>query len=242
MDKEQHQSTPTPEEIWKILREVSEGQKETDRQLEEMITEGREQRKDADRRMKETYEQMREEMKERMKEQMKDTDRRMKETDQLMKENDRLMKETRKQMQKTDERIFGQWGILMESLVEGDLVPLLQAEGIDVRATHTNLHGRLNGEHYEYDIIATNDGEVVVVEVKTTLRPEDVRWFVQKLGRFTSYRKEYRGWQVYGAMAYLKTHETVVKHAERQGLFVIRAVGSSASVVNGTGFRPRVFT
>ena len=208
MDKEQHQSIPTPEEIWKILREVSENQRETDRQLEEMITEAREQRKDTDRRMK-------------------DTDRRMKDTDRRMK--------------KTDERIFGQWGILMESLVEGDLVPLLQAEGIDVRSTHTRVNGHLNGEHYEYDILAVNDGKVVVVEVKTTLRPEDVRWFVKKLGRFTGYRKEYRGWKVYGAMAYLKAHKTVVKHVERQGLFVIRAVGSSASIVNRAGFQPRVF-
>lgn len=208
MEKEQYQSTPTPEEIWKILREVSESQKETDRQLEAMITEGLEQRKENDRLIKEAREDM---------------------------------KETRKQMRKTNERIFGQWGILMESLVEGDLVPLLQAQGINVRSTHVNVHGRLNGEHYEYDILAVNDGKVVVVEVKTTLRPEDVRWFVTKLRRFTSYVREYRGWQVYGAMAYLKTHETVVKHAERQGLFVIRAVGSSASIVNRADFQPRVF-
>jgi len=31
------------------------------------------------------------------------------------------------------------------------------------------------------------------------------------------------------------------KMAENQGLFVIRATGSSASIVNAPGFRPKVF-
>ena len=30
-------------------------------------------------------------------------------------------------------------------------------------------------------------------------------------------------------------------YAEKQGLFVIRATGSSASIVNAEGFRPRTF-
>lgn len=130
----------------------------------------------------------------------------------------------------------------MESLVEGDLVPMLREQGIDVSSTHTRVNGRLNGRHYEYDIIAVNDGEVVVVEVKTTLKPEDVKQFVEKLERFTSYRKEYQGWKVYGAVAYLKTNQTVVQHAARQGLYVIRALGSSASIVNESRFQPKVFS
>ena len=59
--------------------------------------------------------------------------------------------------------------------MEGDLVPLLQARGITVRYTH-------NGEHYEFDILAENGEEVVVVEVKTTLRAEDVSQFLQVHG------------------------------------------------------------
>lgn len=222
MDKEQHQSTPTPEEIWEILHTISARQEKFDREFEKQRSETDRRLKDTDHWLEETKKLVRE-----TSEQMKDTDRRMKDTDRRMKE--------------TGERIFGQWGILMESLVEGDLVPLLQAEGINVRTTHTRVNGRLNGEHYEYDILAVNDGKVVVVEVKTTLRPEEVKRFVEKLGRFTSHLREYRGWQVYGAMAYLTAHESVIKHVERQGLFVIRAVGSSASIINGAGFQPRVF-
>ena len=134
-----------------------------------------------------------------------------------------------------------QWGALMESLVEGDLVPLLQDRGITVQSTHTRMQGRRNGEHYEFDILAENGEEVVVVEVKTTLRAEDVGQFLGKLGKFMIYAPIYQGKKVYGAVAYLKTDASIVAHAERQGLYVIRATGSSASIINRADFRPRVF-
>ena len=157
------------------------------------------------------------------------------------KQTDRQMKQTDRQMKKLAGLFTSQWGALMESLVEGDLVPLLQARGITVRHTHTRMRGRRNGEHYEFDILAENGEEVVVVEVKTTLRAEDVAQFLEKLGKFTEYAPGYQGKKIYGAVAYLKTDASVVVHAERQGLFVIRATGNSASIVNEADFRPRVF-
>ena len=86
-----------------------------------------------------------------------------------------------------------QWGALMESLVEGDLVPLLQARGITVRYTHTRMRGRRNGEHYEFDILAENGEEVVVVEVKTTLRAEDVAQFLESWANSRCTRQATRG-------------------------------------------------
>ena len=103
------------------------------------------------------------------------------------------------------------------------------------------LDGRRNGEHFEFDILAVNGEQVVVVEVKTTLRPEDVNHFLRKLARFTVYEPEYNGKTIYGAVAYLKASESAPVHAERQGLFVIRATGSSASIINDEQFQPRAF-
>lgn len=48
------------------------------------------------------------------------------------------------------------------------------------------------------------------------------------------------GLTVYGAVAYLRCDESLVRYAERKGLFVIRATGSSASIVNLPDFEPRV--
>ena len=153
----------------------------------------------------------------------------------------RQQKQTDRQMKKLAGLFTSQWGALMESLVEGDLIPLLQARGITVRSTHTRLNGRRNGEHFEFDILAENGEEVVVVEVKTTLRAEDVALFLEKLGKFTDYAPVYKGKNIYGAVAYIKADASVQVYAERQGLYVIRATGSSASITNDAGFVPRVF-
>ena len=165
----------------------------------------------------------------------------MKETDRRMKETDRQMKETDRRLKKLDKLFNSQWSKLMESLVEGDLVGLLQAQGITVERTCTNVKGGRDGWHYEFDILAVNGEEVVVVEVKTTLRAEDVTQFLGKLDKFTDYERVYKGKQVLGAVAYLKADSSVREYAERQGLYVIRATGSSASIINEPGFRPRVF-
>ena len=157
------------------------------------------------------------------------------------KQTDRQMKQTDRQMKKLAGLFTSQWGKLMESLVEGDLVPLLQARGISVQSTHPRVRGRRNGEHYEFDILAGNGEEMVVVEVKTTLKVDDVKQFLDKLNKFTEYEPDYRGKQIYGAVAYLRTEQDSELYAERQGLYVIRATGNSASIINDAGFVPRVF-
>ena len=168
--------------------------------------------------------------------------------DRITEKQEKAAQEMKEQRNEIDQRLkelaglfTSQWGALMESLVEGDLVPLLQARGITVQSTHTRMHGRRNGEHYEFDILAGNGEEIVVVEVKTTLRAEDVAQFLGKLGKFTEYEPVYKGKKVYGAVAYLKADTSVQVHAQRQGLYVIRATGSSASIVNEADFRPRIF-
>ena len=133
-----------------------------------------------------------------------------------------------------------QWGKLMEALVEGDLIDVLQARGIEVEHTLTNVRHR--GERsWEFDIIAVNGAEVVVVEVKTTLKVRQVDRFVGLMQEFTDLMPRYRGSTVYAAVAYLKADEASDGYAERQGLFVIRATGSSASITNREGFTPRAF-
>ena len=162
-------------------------------------------------------------------------------TDEQMQETDRRMQETDRRLKKAEDLFTTQWGKLMESLVSGDLVRLLDGRGIGVQRLAQRTLERRGGESYEVDILAVNGEEIVVVEVKTTLRPEDVRRFRSKLGRFKEWWPEYRDRKVYGAMAFLQAADGVVLHAERQGFFVIRATGDSASIVNAADFEPRVF-
>ena len=166
----------------------------------------------------------------------------MKKLREEMEKTARQIRETDRQLKKTDSFFTSQWGKLMESLVEGDLIPLLNGRGIAVEHTHERCKGRRNGEHFEFDILAVNRRDVVVVEVKTTLRSEDVTRFLSKLSRFTDLAREYRGKRILGAVAYLKSDSAVTTYAERRGLFVIRATGSSASILNAEDFEPRSFS
>ena len=185
-----------------------------------------------------------------LEEQSREADRRQQELDLFLKEHiqstERVLDKQAKASERSINQMKGvftsQWGELVESLVEGDLVTLMQERRVAVDSIHQRVYGRRNGEDYEFDIVAGNGAEVVVVEVKTTLRSEDVTHFLGKLRRFTVYEPRYRGERIYGAVAYLKADGAVTKYAERQGLFVIRATGDSASIINAEDFEPAVFS
>ena len=185
-------------------------------------------------------------------ESQKETDRRMRDTDRRMQETDRLLtrqaadadrrgQETDRRMRELNEMFTGHWGKLMEALVDGDLIELLGERGITVDYTFNNLKRDHDGRTWEIDILAANGAEVVVVEVKTTLKVRDVDHFLQTLRHFHRLMPEYGDKLAYGAAAYLKADEGAAVYAEKQGLFVIRATGSSASITNRKGFKPRVF-
>ena len=185
-----------------------------------------------------------------LEEQSREADRRQQELDRFLKQQAQKTERALEKQAQASERSINQmkgvftsqWGELVESLVEGDLVTLMRERRVAVDSIHERVYGRRNGEDYEFDIVAGNGAEVVVVEVKTTLRSEDVTHFLDKLRRFTVYEPRYRGERIYGAVAYLKADGAVTKYAERQGLFVIRATGDSASIINAEDFEPAVFS
>ena len=94
------------------------------------------------------------------------------ETDQKFQENQRILdkqfKETDRRVREAFELFTSQWGKLIESLVEGDLIRILNERGIPVTDTIKRREGKRGGENYELDIIAINGVEIVIVEVKTT--------------------------------------------------------------------------
>jgi len=183
----------------------------------------------------------------------RETDRKFQETDRKFQETDRKFQETerllREQSQATEkklnalERLFtSQWGKLMESLVEGDLVELLTARGIAITDTTTRLKGqRADGGNFEFDIIAHDGAELVVVEVKTTLKPQDVEDFVARLRQMKHWIPRYANNRIYGAMAWLTADAGAERMVENRGLFSIRATGHSAAIQNAPTFTPRAW-
>nr|VFK19873.1 MAG: Uncharacterised protein family UPF0102 [Candidatus Kentron sp. LPFa]VFK33929.1 MAG: Uncharacterised protein family UPF0102 [Candidatus Kentron sp. LPFa] len=230
---------PTPESVWALVREVS-------RQIEKVSQQQGEtnlQMQETDRKMQETDRIMQENALQR-----KETDRimqenalQMKETDRKMQETDRQIQELRQEMKEAKDLFTTQWGRLIESLVEGRLIELLNQRGIPVYDTTHRVKGNRDGRSYEFDIIAHDGEKVVIVEVKTTLRPDDVRKFVKKLGDAKVLMPRYRDNIIHGAMAWLQANAGADAMAINQRLFSIRAVGDSATIINEPDFDPKAF-
>ncbi len=177
-----------------------------------------------------------------IKESAQETDRKFQETDRKFQETDRKFQETDRKLNQLEKLFASQWGRLMEALVEGDLVPLLTQRGIPVSDTSTRLKGKCpDGGSYEFDILAHNGTEMVVVEVKTTLRPADVKHFLYKLDHLKIWIPRYANNRIYGAMAWLTADAGAEVMVENRGLLSIRAAGDSASIVNTEEFRPRAW-
>lgn len=242
---ERGQPVSLPDKVWATLDRISQRAEEDHQRAEERHQRAEEERKKAAeerKRADEEHQKADEERKKAAEERRKKADEKMDRLEASIRETSEQMKETDRRLKKAEELFTTQWGKLMESLVEGDLAPLLKERGIDVEGTAERSNKRRNGEHMEIDIVAVNGAEVVAVEVKTTLRPNHVKHFVRKLSRFFEWFPEYNGRRLHGAMAYLRSESKSAVHAERQGLFVIRATGSSASIVNAPDFKPRAFS
>lgn len=160
---------------------------------------------------------------------------------QLFQETDKRFKETNKKIKELSSLFITQWGKLVELLVEGDLVKLLKGRGIAVEKTLQRVKGNKDGENYEYDIIAVNGHEIVIVEVKTTLRVDDVNDFHEKLWKVKRYMPEYKEKKIFGGAAFIISEVASDRMAEKLGFFAIRATGNSSSIINPKNFKPKVF-
>ncbi len=157
------------------------------------------------------------------------------------KELSRRFKETDKKIKELANLFTTQWGKLVESLVEGELIRLLSDRGIKVESVLQRRRGARNGINYEFDLIAVNTEQIVIVEVKTTLRPDDVKDFIKKLKMAKVFMPEYKQMKIYGAVAFLTANAGSEQMAGKQGLFVIRATGGSSRIINSDDFEPAVF-
>jgi len=148
------------------------------------------------------------------------------------------------QLRRTDRDFNGKWGSLIEAFVEGVLVSLLQERNIAVTqlAETTGIIDTATRRRLaEFDMIAVNGEEVVVVEVKTTLNVRKVNEFIAKLIRFKGWFSQYKDKKVYGAIAFIKADASSEVYAQKNKLFAIRAVGEGAAILNESGFEPRTF-
>ncbi|MDE0517954.1 MAG: hypothetical protein OXH36_00140 [Bdellovibrionales bacterium] len=224
-------STISPaDEIWALI-------KKTQRNIERFSAEAESQRAEEKKRQAEAEKQRAEE-KRHQAERWAEADKRRAEIDRQIAETNEQLKRTGIKLDKFIGDTGNRWGKLGENLVKGSLAKRLKERGIKVEAVITNARNR----GVEFDIIALNGKEVVVVEVKATLDPPDVDKFKKNIGQFKVLWPDFKKKTVYGAMAFLlKSKRKAESLAEKQGFFVISATGD-VIIKNEKYFRPKVFS
>ncbi|MCA2631862.1 MAG: DUF3782 domain-containing protein [Microcystis sp. M20BS1] len=207
--------TTTADDVWKLLAELVEAQKETERCFQE-----------TERRFQET---------ERiLKEQSLETERILKE--QSLKTDRQITR-----LSKEIGNLGGKWGRFVENMVAPACETLFLNRDIPVHQVSQRVRKRLDGKTLEIDVLVTNENHVLVVEVKSSLSVDDVKELINNLTEFRQFFPEYNHKQLYGAVAGIEIEEGADKYAYRQGLFVLAQRGENVAILNDTDFQPKTW-
>ena len=227
MSRRRRRSDPTPAQIWRVVRALAREVRAGHRRA--LAREAAYRRADEERRKTKQAER----------------DREQAERDREQARRDREREELDRQWQARLNKIAGdgdnRFGELMEALVEGRVVPLFRAVGLDVERAFRRVKSIALDEWREYDVVVVGPEDAVVVEVKTTLRPRDVAKFTDRIHDFREWRPDHARPRVWGALGYLSANPEAVRAAEAAGFYVIRVVSTTAELVNSEGFEPRIF-
>jgi len=208
----------TAEEVWQLLGELVQAQKETERRFQET---------------------------ERiLKEESQKTDHQLQQLSQQVQKTDRQIQELSQEVKRVSREIGNlgsKWGRFVENMVAPACETIFQSRGIQVHRVAQRVQGKLNGEILEIDVLVNNENHVLVVEVKSSLSVEDVKEFVTDLSQFRRFFPEYHDKQLYGAVAGIEIDKGVNKYAYRQGLFVLAQSGETIKILNDDKFQPKVW-
>ena len=170
----------------------------------------------------------------------------MAEMKEIVADLSRSTRELRDSQEKTDaalRKFMGQvgreWGDMVESLTKPSCLGQLQRAGIEVTQVAAETLSRRPGYEQEWDVMLVDGREVVAVEVKSRLRPEDLDRMEEKLRKFKGAFPQYRDYAVYGAVAAIRFDAGAARQAEKRGLFIFEPGGEIMRLVNSEGFRPK---
>ncbi|MBE9202971.1 DUF3782 domain-containing protein [Synechocystis salina LEGE 06099] len=217
----------TADEVWALLGELIESQKETDRRMQE-----------TDSRMKLTDLQMQETDR-----RMQETDRRMQETDRLIKENGRFIKELGKQI--------GGLGKKFGSFTEGLALPSIERilqERFGMEIISPSVRASKGGQHLEIDVLAYANSDIntaYVVEIKSHPshpREESIAQLKNLLQKFRTFFPEHKDKKLYGILAAVDWSEDLKQQALREGLYVARIHDEVFELAETpAGFEPKLW-
>jgi hypothetical protein len=132
-------------------------------------------------------------------------------------------------------------GEVAEDLFYRNLRSLFRKRKVNFEKVRRNMKKKGKGK---YDIVAVNEGRVLVVEVKNKLEKRMVNEFVEeRLPRFKELFPEYARYRVEGGIGALVVKEDVGRYAEKAGLYVMTQTDEGgAALLNRDDFEPKEFS
>ena len=165
------------------------------------------------------------------------------ETDKKFLDTDLKFRESAEQLKKIENMFIGKWGRFMEVLIDSGAVTALRQYGLSIEHSASNVREQKPnglGRGMEIDVLCWGKEIIIPIEVKTTLKVEDVEEQKRRLERFFECFPTFSGRKLYGAVAGLSFSEESDKYAYRCGLYVLTLVGENmVLVVNDKKFRPK---
>ena len=207
----------SPEEIWAILREVAESQKETDRKFQEVA------------------------------ELQKEVTGLHHEVAELQKETKLQIQETSRQMKETDKKIgelSNRFGELAEHLVAPSIREKFNSLGFTFEEVSPNKQiNDAAGNHVaEIDLLLENSETVMVVEINAKPNDKDVKEHIKRmevLRRRADARQDKRA--LLGAIAGAIMGKEMRSRILKNGFYVIEQTGDTVMINIPEGFRPRMW-
>lgn len=203
--------TTTADEVWQLLGELIESQKETARRFQETDH------------------------------QFQETARRFQEGERRFQETERLIKEQNEHLNKELGKLGNRLGEFVEYQVRPAAVRLFRDRGIDVREISSDISVQTPEEGIEIDVLVVNGSEAIAIEVKSKLSQEDVDEHLQRLAKFKRLLPRYQPLNILGAVAAMVTPTEVARYAYRKGLFVITQSGEDLVILNDDKFQPKIW-
>ena len=212
-----------------------EGILELFRQTDRMFQETREQMMETDRKFQDTDRKFQETDRK-----FQETRDQMMETDRKFQDTDRKFQETREQMRETDRKISAlgsRIGEIIENMVGGGhIVTQFQKLGYNVTAhSRYKIFGESGtSSSGEIDLFLEDGDIAILVEVKTTLKTQDVLDHIERLEKYRRYVDSNGSGEkrhFIGAVAGAVAEENVIKFAQSKGLYVIVQSGETFKIV-----------
>ena len=227
----------TFEEVWRLFKQSAEQIQALRQALREQAEQIREQAAETDRRIQRQVE----ETDRRIQRQIEEMSAQMRATREAMREQAAQTDALFRKLRQDISDLTNGWGRFTESMVKPAIVRLFQQRGVPLNYTSERIESRRPGAEMEIDLLGVNEEYAVAVEVKTTLKTEDVDTHLERLAKFKLAFPEYKDKKVLGAVAGMHVPESVGRYAYKKGLYVLAQSGETMRILNDEKFKPRVW-